>query len=212
MVEFDRSAFIVKFQEEAQDLLQRLNEGVITLEGDPGNRELIDQMLRDAHTLKGSSRMVGLIEISDVAHRLEDIMVLVRDGGLEYTPALSDSFFEALDAIVYLADNRGVNEGDVLDLPGLQDRLSAISAAAAGEKAEASGRVHRRHADLEADSEEEVAQGRADRSPSRSRSPPTRTRSSSRSTMRTTTSGSSRSSQRPRTRPGPRSRSRATPS
>ena len=34
MVEFDRSAFISKFQEEAQDLLQRLNEGVITLEGD----------------------------------------------------------------------------------------------------------------------------------------------------------------------------------
>ncbi len=137
MVEFDRSAFIVKFQEEAQDLLQRLNEGVITLEGDPGNRELIDQMLRDAHTLKGSSRMVGLIEISDVAHRLEDIMVLVRDGGLEYTPALSDSFFEALDAIVYLADHRGVNEGDVLDLRGLQDRLSAISAAAAESGADA---------------------------------------------------------------------------
>jgi len=128
MVEFDRSAFIVKFQEEAQDLLQRLNEGVITLEGDPGNRELIDQMLRDAHTLKGSSRMVGLIEISDVAHRLEDIMVLVRDGQIQYTPAMSDSFFEALDAIVYLADNSGVNEGDALDLPGLQERLSAIAA------------------------------------------------------------------------------------
>ena len=36
MVEFDRSAFIGKFQEEAQDLLQRLNEGVITLEARPG--------------------------------------------------------------------------------------------------------------------------------------------------------------------------------
>ncbi len=80
MVEFDRSAFIAKFQEEAADLLQRLNEGVITLEQAPGDRELIDQMLRDAHTLKGSSRMVGLIEISDIAHRLEDIMVQVRDG------------------------------------------------------------------------------------------------------------------------------------
>jgi len=70
MVEFDRSAFIGKFQAEAQDLLQRLNEGVITLESDPENRELIDQMMRDAHTIKGSSRMVGLIEISDVAHWL----------------------------------------------------------------------------------------------------------------------------------------------
>lgn len=140
MVEFDRSAFIAKFQEEAQDLLQRLNEGVITLEAEPENRELIDQMLRDAHTLKGSSRMVGLIEISDVAHRLEDIMVKVRDGEMAYTPQMSDHFFEALDAIVYLADNNGVNEGDMIDLEALQSKLAAVAAeddaAAADEPAE----------------------------------------------------------------------------
>ncbi len=128
MVEFDRSAFIGKFQEEAQDLLQRLNEGVITLEADPGNRELIDQMMRDAHTIKGSSRMVGLIEISDVAHWLENIMVRVRDKEMAYTPEMSDSFFEALDAIVYLTDNSGVNVDDFLDLDSLKKRLADIAA------------------------------------------------------------------------------------
>lgn len=128
MVEFDRSAFIGKFQEEAQDLLQRLNEGVITLEGDPDNRELIDQMMRDAHTIKGSSRMVGLIEISDVAHWLENIMVRVRDKEMPYTPEMSDSFFEALDAIVYLTDNSGVNVEAAIDLEGLKHRLSEIAA------------------------------------------------------------------------------------
>lgn len=136
MVEFDRSVFIVKFQEEAQDLLQRLNEGVITLEAEPSNRELIDQMLRDAHTLKGSSRMVGLIAISDVAHRLEDIMVKVRDGEMLYTPKMSDYFFEALDAIMFLSDNRGENPDDALDLAGLQARLTALASGgttAAGE-------------------------------------------------------------------------------
>ncbi len=128
MVEFDRSAFIGKFQEEAQDLLQRLNEGVITLEGDPGNRELIDQMMRDAHTIKGSSRMVGLIEISDVAHWLENIMVRVRDKEMAYTPEMSDSFFEALDAIVYLTDNSGVNVDGAIDLDALKKRLADIAA------------------------------------------------------------------------------------
>lgn len=127
MVEFDRSAFIGKFQEEAQDLLQRLNEGVIMLEADPGNKELIDQMMRDAHTVKGSSRMVGLIEISDVAHRLEDFMIKVRDGEMAYTPGMSDYFFEALDAIVYLADNAGQNVGDAIDLDALQVKLSALA-------------------------------------------------------------------------------------
>ncbi|TLM69563.1 MAG: hypothetical protein FDZ70_09630, partial [Actinobacteria bacterium] len=126
MVEFDRSAFISKFQEEAQDLLQRLNEGVIMLEADPDNRELIDQMMRDAHTIKGSSRMVGLIDISDVAHRLEDIMVKVRDREYAYTPEFSDLFFQALDAIVFLADNVGADQSQV-DLPGLQARLTILA-------------------------------------------------------------------------------------
>jgi two-component system chemotaxis sensor kinase CheA len=127
MVEFDRSAFIGKFQEEAGEYLQRLNEGVITLEADPKNRELIDQMLRDAHTLKGSSRMVGLIEISDVAHRLEDIMVKVRDGEMLYEPSMSDSFFEALDMIVFLCDNAGQPVSPDVDIAGLTARLTAVA-------------------------------------------------------------------------------------
>ncbi|MCX8006540.1 MAG: response regulator [Coriobacteriia bacterium] len=132
MVEFDRSAFIQKFQEEATEYLQRLNEGVITLEGDPTNRELIEQMLRDAHTLKGSSRMVGLLDISDVAHRLEDIMVKIRDGEMAFEPSMSDAFFEALDAIVFLKDNAGKDVTGQLDVPALLDRLSAIAAGGAG--------------------------------------------------------------------------------
>lgn len=127
MVEFDRSAFISKFQEEAQELLQRLNEGVISLEMTPDDAALLDQMLRDAHTLKGSSRMVGLLEISDIAHRLEDIMVKIREKEIAYTPKLSDFFFEALDAIVYLADNGGKNVDDMLDLADLQVRLTKVA-------------------------------------------------------------------------------------
>jgi two-component system chemotaxis sensor kinase CheA len=136
MVEFDRSAFIGKFQEEATEYLQRLNEGVITLEADPDNRELIDQMLRDAHTLKGSSRMVGLLDISNVAHRLEDIMVRIRDKEIAFTSDMSDHFFEALDAIVFLADNAGKEAEVPFDLEALQARLIVL--ATTGDSAAAS--------------------------------------------------------------------------
>jgi two-component system, chemotaxis family, sensor kinase CheA len=139
MVEFDRSAFIGKFQEEAGEYLQRLNEGVITLEAEPGNRPLIEQMLRDAHTLKGSSRMVGLIEISDVAHRLEDIMVKVRDGQLAYTPDMSDFFFEALDMIVFLSENAGKPESEGVDVSDLTARLAALAETGDAAKARDAG-------------------------------------------------------------------------
>ena len=130
MAEFDRSAFIGKFKEEAHEYLQRLNEGVIALEGDPENRSLIDRMLRDAHTLKGSSRMVGLLEISDIAHRLEDIMVGLRDGQRPYAPELTDGFFDALDVVLYLTEHAGEDASATLDVPALLGRLEALSAGA----------------------------------------------------------------------------------
>ena len=136
MVEFDRSAFIAKFQEEATDLLQRLNEGIIDLEADPSNRPLIDQWLRDAHTLKGSSRMVGLIEISDIAHRMEDVMVKIRDGGMAYTGDMTDTFFEALDCVVFLAEHAGKDSASDIDLEGVTTRLT-ILARSPGDAAEA---------------------------------------------------------------------------
>ena len=142
MAEFDRSAFIVKFQEEATDLLQRLNEGIIRLESEPADRALIDQVLRDAHTLKGSSRMVGLILISDIAHRMEDIMVRIRDGDLHYEPEMSDAMFEALDTVRFLAEHataddvaqgqaEGIDIPDALvaqvDVPALLARLREVA-------------------------------------------------------------------------------------
>ena len=154
MVEFDRSAFIGKFQEEATDLLQRLNEGVIMLEDAPGDRDLIDRMLRDAHTLKGSSRMVGLIEISDIAHRLEDVMVKIREREMPYTPEMSDRFFDALDAIVHLSEIAGTDVAPSIDLPGLQASLTALA-----EGADSVG--------------EEASQETAEASPKRSKGPKT---------------------------------------
>ena len=127
MADFDRSAFIGKFQEEAGEYLQRLNEGVIALESTPDDAVLVEQMLRDAHTLKGSSRMVGLLDVSDIAHRLEDVLVRVRDGELAYTPEMSDLFFEALDSIVFLSENAGKDTVDALDVTDLGARLGSLA-------------------------------------------------------------------------------------
>ncbi len=161
MVEFDRSAFIGKFQEEAGEYLQRLNEGVITLEGDPGNKELIEQMLRDAHTLKGSSRMVGLMAISDVAHRLEDIMVKVRDGSLLYNSEMSDLFFEALDAIVFLSDNAGKPEAESLDVSALAAKLTVLADTGDADAAQNGSHAAESAAALAADSGHEEAHDEA---------------------------------------------------
>jgi two-component system chemotaxis sensor kinase CheA len=66
------------FFESAQELLQTLNEEAVRLEQRPDNEELIRDIRRSVHTLKGDSAVCGFREMSETAHRLEDALDPVR--------------------------------------------------------------------------------------------------------------------------------------
>ncbi|OGW52059.1 MAG: hypothetical protein A2Z50_02925, partial [Nitrospirae bacterium RBG_19FT_COMBO_42_15] len=71
----------------------------------PQNIELIDNLFRDAHTLKGSSAMMGFGIISDVAHRAEDILESARSGQVVPDREIINFLFEVLDTIKILLDD-----------------------------------------------------------------------------------------------------------
>jgi len=102
---FDKSAIIEFFLIEAGDHLTNLNNNLLVLENDPQNIELIDSLFRDAHTLKGSSAMMGFGIISDVAHRAEDILESARSGQLTPDREIMNFLFEVLDTIKVLLDD-----------------------------------------------------------------------------------------------------------
>mgnify|MGYP006380620099 FL=1 len=102
---FDKSAIIEFFLIEAGDHLTNLNNNLLVLENDPQNIELIDSLFRDAHTLKGSSAMMGFGIISDVAHRAEDILESARSGQLTPDRVIMNFLFEVLDTIKVLLDD-----------------------------------------------------------------------------------------------------------
>lgn len=62
------------FFESATELLQVLNEEGLKLEKQPGDAEIIRQVRRTVHTLKGDSAACGYQELSDLAHQLEDLL------------------------------------------------------------------------------------------------------------------------------------------
>jgi len=62
------------FLEEAEDLLQRLDQRLLRLEEHPEDAEALRSAMRLAHTLKGSARMVGLVDVSQAAHTLENLL------------------------------------------------------------------------------------------------------------------------------------------
>jgi len=62
------SKYLDIFLKEAEEHLTALQKGLLILEKEPDDAALIHALLRNAHTLKGSARMVGLEGISAIAH------------------------------------------------------------------------------------------------------------------------------------------------
>ncbi|MCX7832185.1 MAG: hybrid sensor histidine kinase/response regulator [Actinobacteria bacterium] len=99
------SEFLDKFKEEALERLQRMNEGYIQLESGLANRETINDLLREAHTLKGSARMVGMNVISDLAHKLEDLLIAIKEDRLRPSDNVSEVIFQILDLMFEIAES-----------------------------------------------------------------------------------------------------------
>jgi chemosensory pili system protein ChpA (sensor histidine kinase/response regulator) len=71
------------FALEAEDLLQNINSHLAILENAPNNREALLEVRRSAHTLKGSAGIVGLKKLSDLAHRVEDLLDYLAENEIE---------------------------------------------------------------------------------------------------------------------------------
>src|SRR5882762_6131610 len=87
------------FVEEAKGQLERIASGLLALESAPGDRETIDWILREAHTMKGAAGMVGMMPVSHLAHRLEDLLVELRSGTRLSNPELTDSMLLVVDGL-----------------------------------------------------------------------------------------------------------------
>ncbi len=77
--------FLSLFFEEAHELLQALEAGLMDLEERQGDREHLDRTFRAAHTLKGAAGMVGLRPIADFTHKVEAVLDDIRAGRMAVT-------------------------------------------------------------------------------------------------------------------------------
>ena len=115
--------FLQTFRAEAEERLRNLGEGLMTLEGDPGDEELIKKMFREAHTLKGASGMMGFESIKNLAHRTEDILSAVQKGQLILDKSLTDLMLETLDTIEEMLPEQSTGEAPDVDASELLERL-----------------------------------------------------------------------------------------
>ena len=91
--------FKEKFIEEASELLDSLEQALLKLETDTENKELVNEIFRVMHSLKGTGSMFGFDKLSEFAHNLESIYALVRDDKMKVTKSLIDSTFDSVNVL-----------------------------------------------------------------------------------------------------------------
>lgn len=117
------------FLDETLEMLEVLEEEIIKLEEEGDDSELLQDMFRIAHTVKGSAGTVGHIRMSNLAHSMEDVFSRLRDGELLPEQGLVNVLLDTLDALRGLAVEVTPGfQGEKLDIrPHLEKLESAAS-------------------------------------------------------------------------------------
>lgn len=110
---FDQSKFLGRFVEEAREHCSRITEGLLNIENSPGDAELLNGLFRSAHTIKGSSRMMKLAGITELAHHMEDVLDALRGGSILMTTSVSDTLFRGVDALSSMLAKTAAGEKQV---------------------------------------------------------------------------------------------------
>ena len=116
------------FLDESHEHLQSLNEGLVRLEENMEEISVVNDIFRNAHTLKGMSATMGFAKIAELTHEMEDVLDLVRKEELKLNEDIIDTLFKCLDSLEQMVDSVGNGEAeDVVDVSDLVAKLSSIS-------------------------------------------------------------------------------------
>lgn len=109
-----RSEMLDIFTSEAEELVDQLNSNLLLLENEPDNPELIRELMRLAHTLKGAAAMLGFTVMSRVARSMEDLLNVADEANLTLGGRAVDLLFNLTDQATLLLEDLGETGGDVV--------------------------------------------------------------------------------------------------
>jgi len=121
----NKNKYVEIFAREAEEHLQLLRQGLLAIEKEGVAGEQFNQLLRSAHTLKGSARMVDLLELSTVAHRMEDLFKELQGGSRELSPPVIDLLLVATDAIEALLAQASAGGAVAVNVAPILEALQA---------------------------------------------------------------------------------------
>ena len=91
------------YKDASADHIQKIEAGLLHLEKNPLDRSKLEQLLRETHSLKGDSRMLGVKDVETLTHQIEEILGGVKRGERILTPPIFECLYQGLDAVRKIA-------------------------------------------------------------------------------------------------------------
>ncbi|MBQ6297203.1 MAG: chemotaxis protein CheA [Selenomonadaceae bacterium] len=131
----ETNQYMDMFLDESHEHLQSLNDGLLGLEDNAEDLSILNEIFRNAHTLKGMSATMGYNKIAELTHEMEDVLDMLRKEQLKVTGDIIDTLFKCIDSLEQMINN--VANGDPEDLIDVSNLVAKLSAILRGEKAPA---------------------------------------------------------------------------
>lgn len=100
----DTNKYKELFISESREMLDALNKLVVSLEKDPANPEVLNEIFRYAHTLKGMAATMGYEDMTGLSHAMEDLLGQLRNKRLSADRRVVDLMFQALDGLAAMLE------------------------------------------------------------------------------------------------------------
>lgn len=134
-MKLESSDLVARFVEDCREHLDNIESALIDIEtaGDDLNPELVNSVFRLAHSIKGGAGMLGLGNIKSLAHKLENVLHMVRSRKLSPTREVVETLLKGFDRLTALVDN--IADSENMPIASWVDRLLAVSQSGAGDAA-----------------------------------------------------------------------------
>jgi len=95
----EMKAIVEEFMIETNEIVDALDANLVRLENEPNNLELLNEIFRGAHTMKGTSGFLGFDQLTKITHKMEDVLNRLRKGDIKVTAGVMDVLLEAVDYV-----------------------------------------------------------------------------------------------------------------
>ncbi len=115
------------FVAESVEHLEEMETNLLRLEADPGNLEILNDIFRSVHTIKGASEYMGMIKTAELSHKLENLLDMIRKGETSLNKEIIDTLIEARDLISMLVSELEQSQTEETDTASIIKRIDRLS-------------------------------------------------------------------------------------